>query len=78
MAKTVFIALEDETGHIPLVVWPKVYQRYKRELASPLVLATGTVARREGSFNIVVATAKGLRWPERELAAALPLSRDFH
>lgn len=78
LGKTVFITLEDETGHIPLVVWPKVYQRYKHELASPLVLAAGTVSRREGSFNIVIATAEALSWPDHEMAAALPSSRDFH
>mgnify|MGYP001599586477 CR=1 FL=1 len=71
------ITLEDETGHITLVVWPVVYQRYKHELVSPLVLATGTVSRREGSISIVVATARGLSWPDHELTGALPASRDF-
>ncbi|MBI4337480.1 MAG: hypothetical protein HY683_06595 [Chloroflexi bacterium] len=69
---------EDETGHIPLVVWPRVYARYKRQPASPLVLATETVSRREGGFNIVVATARSPNWPGKELAVALPSSRDFH
>ena len=54
LAKAVFITLEDAHGHIPLVVWPKVYQQYKVHLGGPFVLVNGTVSRREGTMNIVV------------------------
>jgi len=52
--KTVFITLEDEFGHSPLIVWPAVYQKLKLIIKEPLLLATGTVSRREGTMNIVV------------------------
>jgi len=52
--KTVFVTLEDEFGHSPLIVWPAVYQKLKLIIKEPLLLATGTVSRREGTMNIVV------------------------
>ena len=54
--RTVFLTLEDEFGHSPLIIWPAVYQRLKLEIKKPLLLATGTVSRREGTINIVVET----------------------
>ncbi|MDP6666175.1 MAG: DNA polymerase III subunit alpha [Dehalococcoidia bacterium] len=54
--KTVFLTLEDEFGLSPLIVWPAVYQRLKLKIKEPLLLATGTVSRREGTMNIVVET----------------------
>ncbi|MDA1279194.1 MAG: DNA polymerase III subunit alpha [Chloroflexi bacterium] len=52
--KTVFITLEDEFGHSPLIVWPAMYQRFKLEIKESLLLAVGTISRREGTMNIVV------------------------
>ena len=52
--KSVFITLEDEFGHSPLVVWSAMYERFKLEIKESLLLATGTVSRREGTMNIVV------------------------
>ena len=60
LGKAVFITLEDELGHIPLVVWPKVYERYREVLREPFLLATGTVSRRDGTMNIVVLHAEPL------------------
>jgi len=37
-----------------LIVWPAVYQKLKLIIKEPLLLATGTVSRREGTMNIVV------------------------
>ncbi|HJP28802.1 MAG TPA: OB-fold nucleic acid binding domain-containing protein, partial [Dehalococcoidia bacterium] len=54
--KTVFITLEDEFGHSPLIIWPSIYQRLKLVIKESLLLATGTVSRREGTMNIVVET----------------------
>jgi error-prone DNA polymerase len=54
--KTVFVTLEDEFGHSPLIIWPTVYQRLKLIIKESLLLATGTVSRREGTMNIVVET----------------------
>ena len=61
LAKAVFITLEDEHGHTPLIVWPKVYLRYKAQLREPFILVEGTVSRREGTMNVVVGEVEVLR-----------------
>ena len=60
LGKAVFITLEDECGHIPLIVWPRVYERYRHIMGEPLVIACGTVSRREGTMNIVMSRARVL------------------
>jgi error-prone DNA polymerase len=69
LAKAVFITLEDEHGHIPLVVWPKMYARLRHALAEPVIIARGTVSRREGTMNIVVNHAEAVMvFPSAPLA----------
>ena len=60
LGKAVFITLEDEHGHSPLILWPKVYARYRQVLKEPLVQVKGTVSRRDGTMNILVVHAKKL------------------
>jgi error-prone DNA polymerase len=43
LRRAVFITLEDEFGHIPLVVWPKVYQQLRLVLRESLLIARGVV-----------------------------------
>ncbi len=49
-----FITLEDEFGHNPLVIWPQVYKQVRLNTVDQLLMATGTVSKREGTLNIVV------------------------
>ena len=58
LAKAVFMTLEDEFGHSPVVVWPKVYERYRHVLREPVLKVRGTVSRREGTLNIVLSHAE--------------------
>ena len=37
MEGTVFVTIEDETGDVQLIVWPRVFARYKRELGNQRV-----------------------------------------
>ena len=60
LGKAVFITLEDEFGHIPLIVWPAVYAQYRLVLREPVLLIRGTVSRREGTMNIMVIHAESL------------------
>lgn len=50
----VFLTLEDEFGHIPLIIWPQMYERYRAQFRFPVVLVTGIVSRRDGTMNVVV------------------------
>ena len=60
LGKAVLITLEDEYGHSPLILWPKVYARYRQVLKEPLVQVRGTISRRDGTMNILVSHAKRL------------------
>jgi len=53
LAKAVFLTLEDEFGHIPLVVWPGEFAKYRQIIREPLLVIRGEVSRREGTMNIV-------------------------
>ena len=51
----IFITLEDETGIANLVVWPKTFERYRREvMAARLLQVTGRL-QREGMVIHVIA-----------------------
>jgi len=54
LGKTVFVTLEDEFGHIPLVVWPKVYEQYRLVLRESVLIVKGEISRREGTMNVAV------------------------
>ncbi|MEC8944991.1 MAG: DNA polymerase III subunit alpha [Chloroflexota bacterium] len=53
-AKSFFFTLEDEYGHIPLVIWESVWELYKNLLRDKLLLVFGEISRREGTFNLIV------------------------
>ena len=53
LAKAVFLTLEDEFGHIPLVVWPNEFAKYRQVIKEPLLVIRGQVSRRDGVMNIV-------------------------
>ena len=53
LAKAVFLTLEDEFGHIPLVVWPGEFAKYRQLIREPMVIIGGEVSRRGGIMNIV-------------------------
>ena len=61
LSKAVFITLEDEFGHIPLTVWPGVYEHYRLVLREPVLKVRGVVSRREGALNIVVNHAESVK-----------------
>ena len=51
----IFATLEDETGIANVIIWPKLFERYRREtLASSLLCVTGEL-QREGLVIHVIA-----------------------
>ena len=60
LGNAVFITLEDEFGHIPLTIWPNVYERYRLVLKEAVLLVRGVISKREGTLNIVVTHAESL------------------
>ena len=57
----IFLALQDEFGHIPCVVWPQVYRLYRPLIKEPVLLARGAVSRRDGTMNVVVRHVEAVR-----------------
>jgi error-prone DNA polymerase len=70
--KVVFITLEDEFGHIPLMVLPAVYTRQEHIFKSPFLIIKGRLTRREGTCNVVVSQASAFKAMEK-----VPHSKDW-
>ena len=69
---TVFVTVEDETGDAQLILWPRVFARFRRELESRLVVAHGAVSRWDGTTNVVVSRLERLA-----TRAPLPSAHDW-
>jgi len=63
--QVVFITLEDEFGHIPLMVFPQVYESQELKFKSPFLVVKGTLSRREGTHNVVVNQVRPFRALEK-------------
>ena len=56
--KVVFITLEDEFGHIPCMVFGKVYEKYEHTFRSAFLIINGRLSRREGTRNVIIQKVK--------------------
>jgi error-prone DNA polymerase len=73
---TVFLTLEDETGTINLVIWPRTWQRYRQVAAGAVaLLARGKIERSSGVIHLMPTVLQDLSQSLRGLQAT---SRDFH
>jgi error-prone DNA polymerase len=70
--KVVFITLEDEFGHIPCMVFGKVYEQYEHTFRSPFLIIKGRLTRREGTCNVVINHVESFRALEK-----VPASKDW-
>ena len=74
---TLFITLEDETGLVQAICWPRVYERFRTVLVSARLLGLAGTWQREGEVcNLIVGHAEDLTpWLGR--LAPTARSRDF-
>jgi error-prone DNA polymerase len=70
--KVVFITLEDEFGHTPCMVFPKVYDKNEHVFKSPFLIVKGRLNRREGTHNVVINQVKSFSALDK-----VPGSKDF-
>jgi error-prone DNA polymerase len=70
--KVVFITLEDEFGHIPCMVFGKVYERYEYTFRSAFIIIQGRLTRREGTCNVVINKVKPFNALDK-----VPASKDW-
>ena len=72
----IFMTLEDETGHINVVLWPWVAEQQRIEaLRARLLVVNGTIEREGGVIHVV---AGKLEDHSQLLGRLLTKSRDFH
>ena len=69
-----FMTIEDETGIANLVLWRRVYQKYRRVAGSKLLIARGRVQRQGLVVHVIVTSLHGLNDAVAGLRAG---SRDF-
>ncbi len=72
LGKAVFITLEDEFGHIPCMVFPKIYEQYEHKFKSPFLVINGRLSRREGTYNVIITRVRGFHALDKE-----PPSKDW-
>ncbi len=65
----VFVTLEDEFGHIPLMIFPQTYERYQNRFKAPFLMIEGKVSRRDGTQNVVVTKVKSFNALDKSPAA---------
>ena len=71
----IFLSLEDETGIINVIVWPKLIERYRKEvLQGQLLRVVGTLQNAQGSQHLI---AKSLHSEDHRLLGLRTASRDF-
>jgi DNA polymerase III alpha subunit len=70
-----FITLEDETGIANLIVWLRVYQKFRRAAGSRLLVATGRVQRQGEVVHLTVSTMRSFDQAVEDLRVS---SRNFH
>jgi error-prone DNA polymerase len=70
--KVVFLTLEDEFGHIPCMVFEKVYEQYEHTFRSAFLIIKGKLTKREGACNVIIKRAQ----PFNALEKA-PSSKDW-
>jgi error-prone DNA polymerase len=73
---TTFVTLEDETGTVNVIVWPKVFDAHRRELLGTRLLTVYGRWQREGEVMHLVAMKLIDHSPL--LAGLVAKSRDFH
>jgi error-prone DNA polymerase len=72
----VFASLEDETGIVNIILWPKVFAAQRRcALESSLLVVEGTLQRRDRVAHVI---AQRLRNGSAWLGGIRRDSRDFH
>jgi error-prone DNA polymerase len=72
---TIFVTIEDETGTTNLVVWPRVWERYRTVAAGAVVLMVEGKVERSG--KVVHVMAESLEDVSQYLSGMASRSRDF-
>ncbi|WP_255509498.1 OB-fold nucleic acid binding domain-containing protein [Oceaniovalibus sp. ACAM 378] len=59
----IFLTLEDETGVVNVIVWKKLYERFRRAVISGRCLAvTGRLQREGGITHVIAEEIEDISW----------------
>ena len=70
---TVFVTIEDETGEVQVILWPRVHARHRKELRSQVLLIRGRVSRWDGTTTIAVSHVEPVG-----TGVPMPEAHDWH
>jgi error-prone DNA polymerase len=74
----IFATLEDETGVANIIIWPKIFERFRRVvLGARLLGARGKVQKESGIIHVVAATLSDLSAHLESLSRIMPPGGDF-
>ncbi|MEM6386118.1 MAG: OB-fold nucleic acid binding domain-containing protein [Pseudomonadota bacterium] len=69
----IFITLEDETGISNVIVWRKMYERFRRAvIAGRALKVTGRVQRESGVTHVIAEKIEDISWMLDELVQPQP------
>lgn len=69
----IFITLEDETGISNVIVWRKLYERFRRAVISGRALkVTGRIQRESGVTHVIAEEIEDISWMLDELIRPQP------
>jgi single-strand DNA-binding protein len=75
----IFITLEDETGISNIIVWRKIYERFRRAvIAGRCLRVTGRLQREGAVTHIVAEEVEDISWMLDELLREHPVARTVH
>jgi error-prone DNA polymerase len=76
----VFVTLEDETGCVNVIVWSRLFERYRRELLGARLLGVeGRIESSEGVVHLIAQRCTDRSaWLGRLLGPLAVRSHDFH
>ena len=75
----IFVTLEDETGISNVIVWRKIYERFRRAVIAGRCLRVAGRLQREGAVTHVVAEEiEDISWMLDELLREVPVAEAVH
>ena len=67
------MTIEDESGDVQCVLWPRVFARSRQALRGPLLLVTGSVTRWDGTTTLAVTHVESVA-----TRVPMPAAHDWH
>jgi single-strand DNA-binding protein len=75
----IFVTLEDETGISNVIVWRKIYERFRRAvIAGRCLRVTGRLQREGAVTHVVAEEIEDISWMLDELLREVPASEAVH